>query len=455
MMVRLMQRLRRHQALTRNILMTGLFIGLLGVLVGPWPLKKANAFTGPCPCIPICSVIENTISQELETLLHDILREHITQEFIYQERWFMFDFFRDYILSGLMQMVEQLSTQAQIQVLAFGAIMDAKETLETQRLFQEKAAEAHRDYRPDMNMCTIGTAARGLAAQDRNGESMANALTKRMIDRQMGVRYAMSSEGMASDVKARVEQFRRRFCDRHSNGGNTANICLAAANGANINKDIDYAGTIGLRRTINLDLNNAGADADDENILALATNLYGHRVFERTRTPGTSMEDNRGQISGELSWYLDKRAITAKRSVAQNTFNEIAGMKARGTGASATAGNYLYAVFQQLGVGSEDEARQMLGSNPSYYAQLEVMAQKIYQDPEFYTNLYDSPTNVLRKNVAMQAINLMLDRDTFRSELRTEALLSQLLEAELVRYQKSLANRLNQMGTQAAPGTQP
>lgn len=437
----------------RHTLATALFIGLVTTLIALGPAKESKAAC--CGQNPMCSIMQNTISQALETALHDILREHITQEFIYQERWFMYDFFRDYILSGLMLMVEQLSTTAQTQVFAFGTIMDAKEQLETQRLLQEKMAEAHRDYRPDINMCTIGTAARGLAAQDRNGESMANALSKRMIDRQLGLRYTASNEGTSSDVKSRIEQFRRRFCDRHSNAGNTAHICLASSSGAHINKDIDYAGTIGLRRTVNLDLNNNTAEADDEDILALATNLYGNRVFERTRIPGTNMAGDQGQISGELSWYLDKRAITAKRSVAQNSFNEIAGMKARGTGASATAGNYLYAVFEQLGVGSAAEARQMLGENPSYYAQLEVMAQKIYQDPEFFTNLYDSPTNVLRKNVAMQAINLMLDRDTFHSELRTEALLSQLLEAQLVRYQESLANRLNQMNNQSAPGTPP
>lgn len=436
----------------QKALMMLLFIGILGGLVGPWLANTAEARC--CRQRPNCSITQNRISQQMETTLHDILREHITQEFLYQERWFMYDFFRDYILSGLMDMVEQLSTVAQAQVYSFGAIMDAKEALETQRLFAEKVAEAHRDYRPDMNMCTIGTAARGLAAQDRNGESIANALTKRMIDRQMGVRYTMGSENMTSDTKARIEQFRRRFCDRHSNGGNTTNICLAVA-GPHINKDIDYASTIGLRRTIDLDLNNNTIESDDENILALASNLYGHRVFERTSPPSSSLQGDQGLISGELSWYLDRRAITAKRSVAQNSFNEIAGMKARGTAASASAGNYLYAVFEQLGVGSDAEARQMLGSNPSYYAQLEIMAQKIYQDPEFFTNLYDSPTNVMRKNIAMQAINLMLDRDTFRSELRTEILLSQLLEAEMVRYQKSLANRMNQMSNQAAPGTQP
>ncbi|HEY0900609.1 MAG TPA: hypothetical protein VGD95_00665 [Micavibrio sp.] len=449
-----MKHLQRYARKPARIFMTlALVAGFMG-LFGTGAVPPAQA-ASCCPNLPICSVTQNRITRALESRLHAILREHITQEFLYQERWFMYDYFQEYILPGLMNMVEQVSTVGEMQVMAFGVLMDAKEQLEAQRLLQEKMAEAHRDYRPDMNMCTIGTAARGLAAQDRNAESMANALTKRMIDRQLGVQYTSGAEGKVSDAPARIEQFRRRFCDRHSNGGNTSNICLAAASGPHINRDIDYSATLGLRRTVNLDLNNnslAAPDSDDENIMALASNLYGNRVFEVSQTPNTDMTGDEGRTSGAMAWYLDKRAVTAKRSVAMNSFNEIAGMKARGTASAATAGNYLQAVFQQLGVASEDEARQMLGSNPSYYAQLEIMAQKIYQDPEFFTNLYDSPTNVMRKNVAMQAINLMLDRDTFKSELRTEALLSQMLELELIRYQRAMANRLNQMKSQSAPG---
>lgn len=429
------------------------FVCLVALLVGPISIPKARA-TSCCPQIAACTIMENAMSQAMETTMHQILRESITQNFIYQERWFVDDFFRDYILRGLMNMAEQLVTIGEAQVFTFGAFMDAKEELEAQRLFGEKRAEAHRDYKPDVGMCTVGTAARGLAVNDRNAESMANALTKRMIDRQMGLHYSAGNDGEASDVAGRIEQFRRRFCDRHSNSGNTANLCLAAANGPHINRDIDYAGTLGLRRTINLNLNNntlADPETDDENIFALASNLYGNIVFERTPTPVENIQGEEGRLGGDMVWYLDKRAITAKRSVAQNSFNEIAAMKARGTAASEMAGNYLFGVFQQLGVADEAQARQMLGSNPSYYALLETISQKIYQDAEFYTNLYDSPTNVLRKNIAMQAINLMLDRDTYKSELRTEALLTQLLEAEMIRYQKELINNLNQMDNQAAP----
>ena len=416
-------------------------------------LHTPPAYAGCCRDRPSCSIRQNASSQALETRLHGILRAFITQQFINQERWFMVTFFRSYILSGLMQMAQQLSTVAEAQVYAFGTIMDAKEQLEIERLFAEKMAEAHRDYKPDVGMCTIGTAAESMAASDRNAETAANTLTKRMIDRQMGLKYSSGSEGQTSDVRARIGQFRSRFCDANSNGGNTKNLCLPSAKGPHINRDIDYAATVGTRRTISMNLTNnslVAPDIDDEDVMALASNLYGNRIFERSDTPTSAMDGDKGSISGQMVWYLDKRAITAKRSVAQNSFNEIVGMKSAGSAESKNAGDYLYAIFSQLGVSESQEARQMMGANPSYYALLEAVSQKIYQDPEFFSNLYDAPTNVTRKHVAMQAINLMLDRDTFKSELRTEALLSVLLETEMIRYQKSLLSRMAQMNDQAA-----
>ncbi|QQG36445.1 MAG: hypothetical protein HYS17_01240 [Micavibrio aeruginosavorus] len=392
--------------------------------------------------------------------LHDILRDFITQQFVYQQKWFMSDssdnvywgYFEEYVLLGMMEMAEQLTGIGEMQVFSFGAILDAKEQLETQRLIQEKTAQAQRDYHPDMGMCTIGTAAISLAASDRSGETAAVILNKRMIDRQLSLKNSPGHESMTSDVEGRIEQLRRRFCDRHSNTGNTNQICLAAASGPNINKDIDYAGTVGLKRTINMNLVNGAVDSDDENIMALATNLYGGTVFQRTRTPANIELDNeKSWETGIATDFLDKRAITAKRNLAQNSFNAIVGMRSAGSGASANVGNYIHAIFNQLGVGTTAEARQMLGNNPSYYALLEAISQKIYQDPEFYTNLYDAPANVLRKNVAMQAINLMLDRDTFKSELRTEALLSLWLETELARYQSDISNDMNLMTDQELP----
>ena len=76
---------------------------------------------------------------------------------------------------------------------------------------------------------------------------------------------------------------------------------------------------------------------------------------------------------------------------------------------------------------------------------MEVLTKKVYQKPDFYTNLYDTPANVDRKEVAMQAIGLMQKFDIFKSYLRNEASLSVLLEMEVVTLQNEVENEINQM----------
>ena len=91
---------------------------------------------------------------------------------------------------------------------------------------------------------------------------------------------------------------------------------------------------------------------------------------------------------------------------------------------------FLGAVLTELGVPA-NEVYQLIGERPSYYAQLEIMAKKIYQNPDFYANLYDKPANVARKGVALKAIELMLDRAIFESQLRQEMAMSVLLSSRL------------------------
>jgi len=136
--------------------------------------------------------------------------------------------------------------------------------------------------------------------------------------------------------------------------------------------------------------------------------------------------------------YLQLRSVAAKRSVAQNTFNSIVGMKSEGTsdtslvsGGPPLTRSFLAAAFKQLmPTGTPDaEIYAIIGENPSYYAQLEVLSKKIYQNPDFFSGLYDKPANIARKSTAMKAIDLMLDRVLYESELRQEMLLSVLLSS--------------------------
>ena len=88
----------------------------------------------------------------------------------------------------------------------------------------------------------------------------------------------------------------------------------------------------------------------------------------------------------------------------------------------------------------------MIGLRPSYYAQLELLAKKIYQNPDFYANLYDKPANVKRKRVALQAIELMLDRAIYESQIRQEMAASVLLSARLREPFKEADQKLQTAG---------
>ena len=102
---------------------------------------------------------------------------------------------------------------------------------------------------------------------------------------------------------------------------------------------------------------------------------------------------------------------------------------------------YMEFILQELGV-TAAEATMLLGENPSYYAQMEILTKKIYQNPSFYINLYDKPANVERKDVAMQAIKLMQKFDILKSFLRGEASVSILLELAVIDLQTEVEDQI-------------
>ncbi|PJF38459.1 MAG: hypothetical protein CUN55_17220, partial [Phototrophicales bacterium] len=144
--------------------------------------------------------------------------------------------------------------------------------------------------------------------------------------------------------------------------------------------------------------------------------------------------------------YLDLRSIAAKRSVAQNSLNAIIALKARG---EPGVTSYMYRLMEDMGV-KRSEIDDLLGENPSYFAQMEVLTKYIYQNPDFYADLYDKPANVERKGAVLQAIALMQDRDTFDSLLRSEASLATLLETLLQKEHRRVAAKLKDIDTDGA-----
>lgn len=377
------------------------------------------------------------------------IKEFITKEFNKHRDWFLEDFAKKQVIPALQRFTEQMSAVAMQQTAIIGTFLDAKNQMEAQRTLQELQAEVHKDYQPSESFCTFGTSVRSLAHSESVGRYNAMALSRRQQARHLGQKNIGGAESPSHDKRARWTQFTENYCDPQDNNWNgtpdtgLSSVCNAP-DSDRINIDVDYTRLIENRRSIDLNAPYFVEAPDELDIMSLGNNLYGHDVLFR--------QVNRSNINQEdmSKLYLALRSVAAKRSVAENSFNAIVGMKTLGssdglldpgTAAGATQTHlYLGAILTELGI-PEEEAVQYLGLglgsdsysgfNPSYYAQLELLAKKIYQNPDFYANLYDKPANIKRKSAALKAIELMLDRAIYESQLRQEMAMSVLLASRL------------------------
>lgn len=420
-----------------------------------WPVNKAEAC---CICTLNTAIPDANEWFGGQEATVPLVINRVTSEFTGLRTFIVSMMWEDNILPAMQLMIDELSAVAMHQAQMIGALLDAKQQLEAQREIQKVAARAHKNYQPSTGMCQFGSSTKSLAASERKAEFNAVVLSQRAQDRALGNQGTASATGDDGDKFSRVKQFREKFCDPQDNNSGLGFLCdhdqnfgagpVGAPNDSRKNKDIDFARTVDGPWTLNVDFTDANLTNEEEEVMALASNLYGHDVF--LRPPAASLGSDPNQsITNMQSFYLDARSILAKRSVAENSFNAITAMKSAGTPGSK---EYLKAVLAELGVsdtGANPETLAMLGQNPSYYAQMEVLTKKIYQSPDFYTNLYDKPANVDRKTVAMQAIGLMQKFDLFKSYLRNEASLAVLLELAVMKLQSEVENEINPAATQS------
>lgn len=404
------------------------FAFICGLVVSMPPTKPAQAACIIC-CCSICT-------PAAETLLHT----QISLDGTLQKLWMTQIFFNNYILKAMQMMTDQLTANAFTQLQIVGSFMDASHQMQTQRLFQQLAAQAHKDYHPSEGLCTFVTVSRALGASSSRADFTARALSAHSLGRRLSTGRSSGAGGAGMDLVDRAQSFRDTFCD--SSGNNNGGLSGACSGGASADlKDADanFGKTIEAPLTLPIDFLNGSATPQERAILALQKNLYA----SQTQSPmGNAMFKNAN--SDTEGRYFDTRALAAKYSLAESSFNAIVGMKAQGSGGSSA---FVRGVLKELQVPDQD-IFEILGRdengrpvNPSYFAQMEVLSKKIYQHPDFYINLYDTPANVARKGVAMEAIKVMQDRDSYRSHLRMESMLALLLEVEIEKIGNAVQNR--------------
>lgn len=381
---------------------------------------------------------------------------HITDEFRKQRIWLEEKFFKDDkakdhvgLLGAMELMASQLVTIGMQQVNVVGGFFDAKHQMETQRIFQTLTAKAHKNYHPSEELCNIGSASKSLYASSRNADLTAAALSKRSVDRQLLAKGAIGASGNDSDLNSRLVQFKNNYCNKKDNMGELDTLCPNSNDSKLFNKDVSYASTLDIPLTLKLDFSHKDKETteDEKALFALTANLFSHSVFPFVSANALEEKgEPKYEALGET--YMDVRAITAKRSVASNSIASIAALKSEG---DEEVKPFIYALMKELSADkmTPDDIKEYLGENPSYYAQMEVLSKKLYQNPNFYAGLYDKPANVARKDVALQAATLMQKRDLYRSYLRSEMILAVMLEAALddhVNLKENQANKARNAG---------
>lgn len=323
---------------------------------------------------------------------------------------------------ALQQMAEQFTVNMVAQAESIGMLLDAKHQLETQRLFQQLSAQAHKDYQPSEQMCTFGTFARDLATSDRNASIAHVAISNEILQRELGEGDSKAST-QQSDTLTRMSQFVKRFCNPGDNGNGLKNLCPTAAPTEMQNRDINYTATLDMPLSLKINMTDTDTTEDEEAVFALVDNLFMHDPTLRISAKDMALPENRYR-------YMNLRSIIAMRGIARNSISNIIAMKSETPNQARGSAPFLKSLMQEFGM-SEEEITKFLGDNPSYYAQMELLTKKMYQNPTFYTELYDKPTNVKRIRAAMQAIKLMQDRDIEEALHRREMLLSMMLELRL------------------------
>lgn len=430
--------------------------------------NQAHAFCKDCASE--VNDLDPNVWQESE----DNFDERIEQEFFELQEFLLDELWNQSVLPVMFDMADQFTAIAIQQAMIVGTFFDAENQLAAQRKLQELTARAHKDYHPSIGMCEFGSVMKSLAATEFKTEIVSNVLAQRSLDRQLGKSETSGKYGAGIIQDNRIEHFRQNFCNSQDRASALAAVCtdldwatnvLTEEQRAKIDKDIDYVSLVEGANNLKIDFTNQVIsdgtidNIDEENILALASNLFGHYNMPRPPSLGLrNFDDNRLSLMQRA--YMDMRSVVAKRSVAENSLYAIAAMKSQGYIEPDTPGPggvtdvasariYMEHILRELGVtdsngdgDTQDEILQILGEHPSYHAQMEVITKKMFQNPDFYTSLYDKPANIERKTVALQAINLMQKFDVLKSSLRDEASMSILLEIAISNLQSEIEDAI-------------
>lgn len=328
-------------------------------------------------------------------------------------------------VSGFNNFANRVVEALQNQATSFGTFLNAQQNINARQSLQKRQAAAAKTYAPSEQLCRFGTLGQSLASSEAQANFNKLALMKSLENNEMGVTTSGSTG--ADTRQSRLNRLRSTNCDPSDMNGVLRKYCKENKNQSRYNQDVDYTSAIDVPMTLAVNFSSPTGSAQEQDILSMAENLFPPQSLQKAPSS-----------SGYMNVDSKYRSLQAIRSVAKNSFATLVTEKAQGTTGSAL---YIKNLVKALGV-PEGQAERMMGDKPSYFAQMEVLTKKLYQDPAFYLNLIDTPANVARQRAAIRAVKLQQQNDFAQVVKRREMLLAVLLELKLRERSKSVSQRL-------------
>ncbi|MES2728916.1 MAG: hypothetical protein V4621_02305 [Pseudomonadota bacterium] len=332
------------------------------------------------------------------------------------EKW-MYNDFAD-MITGAMKKQSQQLTQSQMQSSTASSAKTDALVANRQALDIGMAHSAvAQDLMPDVALCRDSSAVRTLVGVEAAAEGTQNTAANRMATYHSYTAGSTAARGEGWEKQARIATAVNRYIDPRDHGGAVKGMGVTDQGGEkNLNADMDFAATLGQPMTV--ETTRGGMD----DVMALSKNLYGNDMF---------YDINPKRLDSQL---FDLRQIQAKRNVLLNSFMAQVGLKAKG---HTDVTPQTLAAFQKLGLPQAVIDRDLKG-RPSYYALMDVITKRQYQDANFYTNLIKNPAAQDRTSTTAAAFANMQMRDMTQSLQRQETLYAMLLELRLLKRQAVL-----------------
>lgn len=380
---------------------------------------------------------------------HVITRADIFAKFVQMrlqlEAWMSTEL-KDTIVEDWREELSQQSAKVAGGTQLQGIISDATDTNRHAMAVQSQSADMAVRLLPDQNTCSAGTAVEFLARTEEDARVTAAAGAAAVSSRQAMLSGTPQASGEGWEKETRFKRCIEKYCDLEDHGGNVVGAvdALKTRGGLNMlegderrtNADIDYGRSFAAPLTLDVD-GSAPDDGAYEDMLTMASYLYGHDQFFNL---------TRDRIDSSL---FDVRALQAKRNLVANSFLAQMELKAK---SKEPMSPEMLAAYQNLGF-SGTALADMVGENPSYHAQMDVLTRRLYQDPQFYTNLVTTRENLDSQATAMDAFANMQMRDLYESLRRQELLFAVLLEAKIGKQAIDQDDRVLNPGVSPEPSS--